>query len=61
MRKNSLLSRIVFVNKKTFSNVCPHCGKNCMSKAVLKKHVRIVHENIHKNVKTVKNLVKGFD
>jgi DNA-directed RNA polymerase subunit RPC12/RpoP len=44
MTKTALLSHIAFVHKKTIGNVCPHCGRNCMTNAELKNHIRNVHE-----------------
>jgi hypothetical protein len=48
--KSSLVKHIAFVHEKTISNVCSHCGKNCMSKADLKNHIRIVHELAGKHI-----------
>ena len=42
--KPALSSHIAFVHEKTIGIVCPHCGRNCMRQADLKKHIRIVHE-----------------
>ena len=58
--KKSLLSHIAFVHEKTIGIVCPHCGRNCMDKSYLKKHVRIVHELAGKHLLKCEHCEKSF-
>jgi len=58
--KKSLLTHIAFIHEKTIGIVCPHCGRNCMDKTYLKKHIQIVHELAGKHLLKCERCEKSF-